>query len=212
MYPNTAVDSGNLAVGRAIIANSTCGTEGPQQYCTLSLLGGNADCFTCDASDPANAHNADALSDRDSSVLSNRTWWQSENGIDSVTLELNLEALFYFTHVVLTFRSPRPAAAVVEVSRDFGATYVIHQYYSNDCEGDFGLPERSSISNFGEVICTSEYSDLMPLSNGEVTILCMYLEYHVLASLPGNTELRRNLDALTCTMVLNAQWKFIRNI
>jgi len=114
--------------------------------------------------------------------------------------------------LLLTFRSPRPAAAVVEVSRDFGATYVIHQYYSNDCEGDFGLPERSSISSFGEVICTSEYSDLMPLSNGEVTILCMYLEYQVLTSLPGNTELRRNLDALTCTMVLNAQWKFIRNI
>ena len=168
LYRRTVADSGNLAVGRLVVASSTCGLEGPQEYCILSALGGNRECFTCDGSDPATAHDADALSDRDSRTLSNRTWWQSENGVDVVALELNLEALFYFTHLVLTFRSPRPAAAIVETSRDFGATYQVRQYYSNDCEGDFGLPDRSSAGNISEVICTSQYSNRMPLSNGEV--------------------------------------------
>ena len=159
-------------MGRLVVASSTCGLEGPQEYCTLSALEGDRECFTCDGSNPATAHNPDALSDRDSRTLSNRTWWQSENGVGVVSLELNLEALFYFTHLVLTFKSPRPAAAVVETSRDFGATYQVRQYYSNDCEGDFGLPDRSSAGNISEVICTSEYSDRMPLSDGEVKYNC----------------------------------------
>ena len=126
------------------------------------------DCFLCDAGDPENSHNSSALNDRDSSTLENRTWWQSENAIDEVSLQLNLEAEFYFSYFVLTFRSSRPAVAVVERSRNFGQTYEEYQFYSDDCAGDFGLPDRSTRNSIDEVICTSEFSDLQPLTGGEV--------------------------------------------
>ena len=167
------MSSGDLAVGRTFTATSTCGLDGPEVYCELADpaegSGGERACFTCDGSDPDSLHPATFLTDDD---LRGRTWWQAGNGVGSVTLELELEALFSFTRLVVTFRSPRPAAAVVERSRDFGVTYEPFQYYSDDCMGDFGLPDQSSIQTMDEVICTSEYSSINPITNGEVSKKC----------------------------------------
>ena len=163
-------NSGDLTVGREVVASSTCGLAGPQEFCLLLQSGMTGDCFVCDAQDPQDSHNSSALNDIDSSALGNRTWWQSENGDEEVSLQLNLEAEFYFTYLVLIFRSSRPAAAVVERSRNFGQTYEVYHYYSSDCMADFGLPDRSSRNSIDEVICTSEYSDLQPLSGGEVNM------------------------------------------
>ena len=171
------VSYGDLAIGRTFTASSTCGLDGPKTFCSIELPdnsteeddgNGGRGCFICDSSDPANSHPASFLSDLDSSAMPLRTWWQAENGVGDVTLELELEALFFFTHLVASFRLPRPAAAVIERSRDFGVTYEPYQYYSNDCEGDFGMPDRSSVRTVDEVICTSAYSSLQPLTNGEV--------------------------------------------
>lgn len=170
MFVFIEVDSGDLAIGREVVASSTCGLSGPQEFCRLLQSGMTGDCFLCDAGDPENSHNSSALNDRDSSTLENRTWWQSENSVDEVSLQLNLEAEFYFSYFVLTFRSSRPAVAVVERSRNFGQTYEEYQFYSDDCAGDFGLPDRSTRNSIDEVICTSEFSDLQPLTGGEVNI------------------------------------------
>ena len=171
MLPNHAVvvNDGDLAMGRMFTASSTCGQDAPEGYCGLSSPtdgSGEQHCFTCDDDVPSEAHPARFLNDLDSS---SRTWWQARNGVNNVTLELELEGLFVFTHLTITFRSPRPASAVIERSRDFGATYEPYQYYSNDCMGDFGMSNRSSIQTANEVICTSEYSSIEPLTNGEVS-------------------------------------------
>ena len=163
-------------MGRVFTASSTCGQEGPEQYCDIaggadtSISNGERQCFTCDAANPDNAHPARFLTDLDSSMFEERTWWQAENTVGNVTLDLELGALFFFTHLVITFRSLKPAAAVIERSRDFGETYEPYQYYSEDCIGDFGMPDRSSIRTVDEVICTSEYSSIEPLTNGEVSL------------------------------------------
>ena len=57
---------------------------------------------------------------------------------------------------------------MIERSRDFGMTYEPYQYYSDDCMGDFGLPDQSSILTVDEVICTSDYTSIDPLTDGEV--------------------------------------------
>ena len=174
LLTEVVVTSGDLAVSRVFTSTSTCGTAGPEEYCRLiNPSNSSEECFTCDASNPANAHGAEFLSDMDSSSLSSRTWWQSSNAVENVNLTLDLGSLFFFTHLIVTFRSPRPAALVIERSRDFGQTYTPYQYYSENCMRDFGLPDRSSIRSVEEVICTSEYSSIQPFTNAEVSV-CNY--------------------------------------
>lgn len=182
------IDSGDLAVGRVFTASSTCGLDGPEEYCELvdpSSNSSSKQCFICDASDPENAHTVSDLNDADSRAMANRTWWQARNGESNVTLTLDLGSLFFFTHLVITFRSPKPAAAVIERSRDFGQTYEPYQFYSNDCRGDFGMEDRSSIRTVDEVICTSEYSSIEPLTNGEVSTCTKHWNTNINVSCEG---------------------------
>ena len=165
---------GDLALGRTFTASSTCGLTSPQTFCTLHLpttspdANGGKDCFTCDESDPQNSHSPRFLSDNE--FDGTRTWWQSESGTGNVTLELDLGAVFSFRELVITFRSPRPVALVLERSRDFGASYEVYRFFSDDCEGDFGVSELSGPETVDDVTCTSEFSSIEPLTGGQVKL------------------------------------------
>ncbi|RMB99308.1 hypothetical protein DUI87_24041 [Hirundo rustica rustica] len=73
-------------------------------------------------------------------------WWQSQNGVERVSLQLDLEQMFQLDSVVLHFRSP-PAAMLIECSVDAGRTWQVLQYLASDCAAAFprvprGSPER----------------------------------------------------------------------
>lgn len=97
------------------------------------------------------------------------TWWESgatAAGEDEVRLDL--EDRFYLTHVIMVFRSPRPAAMSLERSQDFGRTWDALKVFAENCSSAFGLPDDVSQQ---EALCTSRYSSAVPCSGGEASSL-----------------------------------------
>lgn len=158
---------GNLAHGRALRTETACGrhatelfcayTEDAQRRCKLPT------CSRCSGAHAGLAHPPAAMAD--SPFRLPRTWWQSAQDASRETIRLDLEAAFYFTHLILVFKSPRPAAMVLERSQDFGETWMPYKYFAANCSATFGLED--DVSQRG-AICTSRYSSPFPCTGGEV--------------------------------------------
>src|SRR5690349_18746909 len=108
-YPAT----GNLLIGRAhrLKSTSTCGLNYPEEFCIVSHLESRAKCFMCDSRQRwspynTNSHqienvvNAYPLTNNQTSVRGYARWWQSQNGVHNVSIQLDLEAEFHVTHAI----------------------------------------------------------------------------------------------------------------
>uniref|UniRef100_A0A665URV4 Basement membrane-specific heparan sulfate proteoglycan core protein n=1 Tax=Echeneis naucrates TaxID=173247 RepID=A0A665URV4_ECHNA len=106
-------------------------------------------------------------------------WWQSpsiKNGMEYhyVTITLDLKQVFQIAYVIVkAANSPRPGNWILERSID-GVTFDPWQYYAmtdTECLTRFNInPRRGppSYTRDDEVICTSFYSKIHPLENGEI--------------------------------------------
>ncbi|OBS80264.1 hypothetical protein A6R68_21537, partial [Neotoma lepida] len=169
---------GNLALGRKLRADSTCGQNATELFCFYSE---NADltcqkpkCDKCNAVHSHLAHLPSAMAD--SSFRFPRTWWQSAEDVHREKIQLDLEAEFYFTHLIMVFKSPRPAAMVLERSQDFGKTWKPYKYFATNCSATFGLED--DIVKKG-AICTSRYSNAFPCTGGEVIFRALSPPYDI---------------------------------
>ncbi|OWK52851.1 Laminin subunit beta-4, partial [Lonchura striata] len=132
-------------------------------------------CFLCDSRYPYNPytqHNSHMVENVITTFEPKRKkkWWQSENGIDHVSIRLDLETLFQFSHLILTFKTFRPAAMLVERSTDFGQTWKVFRYFAHDCAASFPNISSGPAKSVGDVICDSRYSDIEPSTEGEVVL------------------------------------------
>lgn len=70
----------------------------------------------------------------------------------------------------MLFESPRPESWGIYKRKNEKSSWEPYQFYSATCRDTYGLPESKETVR-GEdtrVLCTSEYSDIVPLSKGTV--------------------------------------------
>ncbi|XP_077634366.1 laminin subunit alpha-3 isoform X1 [Crocuta crocuta] len=179
----------NLAEAARIWATATCGEREPggarprpELYC--KLVGGPTApgsghtiqgqfCDYCNSEDPRKAHPVT------NAIDGSERWWQSPplssgTQYNKVNVTLDLGQLFHVAYIIIKFaNSPRPDLWVLERSVDFGSTYSPWQYFAHskvDCLEQFGQKANMAISQDDDVLCTTEYSRIVPLENGEIVV------------------------------------------
>jgi hypothetical protein len=168
-------ETGDLLIGRTkfLHASSTCGLKQPERYCVLGQTQDATKCFVCDSSEPfdaranINSHTVDNIVSRQPGDRFSR-WWQSENGRQDVYLQFDLEAEFTFTHIIMTFKTFRPAAMSIEKSSNYGRTWKPYAYFAYNCADSFPGVSTKAASRLGEVYCESKYSSETPSTKGEI--------------------------------------------
>ncbi|XP_040264097.1 netrin-4-like [Bufo bufo] len=160
---------GNLAIGRTPVTLTACGQNVSELYCfypevqQTPISCSQSQCTKCSINQPENSHLPSHMTD---DVFSSpATWWQSAQGVLREEIRLDFETAFYFTHVIMVFRSPRPAAMALERSLDHGKTWRAYKYFATNCTATFGL--QDDLNEEGS-LCTSRYSDPWPCTRGEV--------------------------------------------
>uniref|UniRef100_A0A3Q4M2R1 Laminin subunit alpha-2 n=1 Tax=Neolamprologus brichardi TaxID=32507 RepID=A0A3Q4M2R1_NEOBR len=165
----------NLATMANITTNATCGSTGPEMFCKLvEHVPGqpvrNAQCQIC---------NQRKHHPIEYAIDGTNRWWQSpsiKNGMEYhyVTITLDLKQVFQIAYVIIkAANSPRPGNWILERSID-GVTFEPWQYYAitdTECLTRFNINPRTgppSYTRDDEVICTSFYSKIHPLENGEI--------------------------------------------
>ncbi|XP_053208528.1 laminin subunit beta-1-like isoform X2 [Panonychus citri] len=168
--------TGDLLVGREanLSATSTCGLIIPEKYCILGDTLKRKKCHTCDSREvsrmrknPLKYHGIENVVSKANEDY-RKFWWQAENGVENVSIRLNLGAEFHLTHIIMTFQTFRPAAMLIERSSDHGLTWKTYQYFASDCGREFSFAREGQRRSLKEVICESQYSAVTPSYHGEV--------------------------------------------
>ncbi|XP_059501382.1 laminin subunit alpha-2 isoform X2 [Stegostoma tigrinum] len=170
----------NLASMADISANATCGQNGSEMYCKLvEHVPGrpfrNPQCRICDL----NSRNPKERHQITNAIDGTNRWWQSpsiQNGMEYhyVTITLDLKQVFQIAYVIIkAANSPRPGNWILERSID-GIIYKPWQYYAitdTECLTRYNIvprPGNPTYTSDDEIICTSFYSKIQPLENGEI--------------------------------------------
>lgn len=102
--------------------------------------------------------------------------------------------------------SPRPGVWALEKSKDYGKTWSPWQYFSDsasDCRTFFGVDSYSAISRDDSVICTLDYSKLVPLEGGEIP-------FSTLTGRPSANHYFNSTVLQEWTRATNIRFRFLR--
>ncbi|KAL6042057.1 hypothetical protein STEG23_022047 [Scotinomys teguina] len=155
---------GDLLIGRTQLlqASSTCGLTKPETYCT-QYGEWQMKCCKCDSRLPHN-YNSHRVENVASSSGPMR-WWQSQNDVNPVSLQLDLDKRMQLQDIMMDFKSPMPAGMLIERSSDFGKTWRVYQYLATDCASTFPQVHQGQPKNWQDVRCQT----LPQRPNGRLT-------------------------------------------
>uniref|UniRef100_A0A915EU80 Laminin subunit alpha n=1 Tax=Ditylenchus dipsaci TaxID=166011 RepID=A0A915EU80_9BILA len=176
LQPNDAVvltpPNRNLAHGRKIEATFTCGEvngqpiseimlDGEGKYKEMmqkeSFLRGGQNCDFC----MANTSQAHPASNMRHAVPRDQHYHRFGARVSCGYVWIQMA------------NSPRPGTWILEHSVDYGKTYQPWQYFASspaECSRLFGIASLSPITEDDSVICTSEFSSIQPMDNGEIML------------------------------------------
>ncbi|XP_025776785.1 laminin subunit beta-3 [Puma concolor] len=145
---------GDLLIGRTrfLHASSTCGLTKPETYCT-QYGEWRMKCCKCDSRLPHN-YNGHRVENVVSSSGPMR-WWQSQNDVNPVSLQLDLDRRFQLQDIMMDFKGPLPAGMLIERSADFGNTWQVYQYLAADCASVFPRVRQGQPQSWQDVRCQS---------------------------------------------------------
>ncbi|XP_075729518.1 wing blister isoform X1 [Rhipicephalus microplus] len=204
----------NLASNAGITVNATCGETGPDNYCKLVEHTYNREpqCGECDAT----SRYADRRHPIQYAIDGSNRWWQSpslQHGrkYQWVTITLDLKQVFQVTYVIVKSAiSPRPGNWILERSID-GVFYRPWQYYAvsdGECWEAYGIaptPGQPVYKTDDEVICTSYYSSITPLEDGEI-------HTSLITGRPGAEEFSEKLMDFTKARYVRLRLQRIRTL
>ncbi|CAI9728190.1 laminin subunit alpha-like [Octopus vulgaris] len=214
----------NLAERKTVWASSTCGVDGnvPEMYCRLTgvtpithdnlviqphiEIQAGQFCEYCDSTSKGESHPADYAVD------GTENWWQSpplSRGIEynkvNFTVELGQEFQVSYIWIKMA-NSPRPAVWILERSTDFGKTWSPWQYFTgsdSECREYFRIPSSESPRRDDEAICTTKFSDVVPLEDGEIIV-------SLVDDRPSSLNFSSSLDLQEWTKATNVRLQFMQ--
>ncbi|VTJ74919.1 Hypothetical predicted protein [Marmota monax] len=143
---------GDLLIGRTrfLRASSTCGLTKPETYCT-QYGEWRLKCCKCDSRLPHN-YNSHRVENVVSSSGPTR-WWQSQNDVSPVSLQLDLDRRLQLHDITMDFKGPLPAGMLIERSSDFGKTWRVYQYLAADCTSAFPRVRQGQPQSWQDARC-----------------------------------------------------------
>uniref|UniRef100_A0A8C5AC32 Laminin subunit alpha 3 n=1 Tax=Gadus morhua TaxID=8049 RepID=A0A8C5AC32_GADMO len=210
----------NLAQGSDISATATCGQDdsgSPRSDLYCKLVGGHNTgfnvqniqgqfCDHCNSNEPNKAHPVT------NAIDGTERWWQSpplSRGpkYNQVNITLDLGQLYHVAYILIKFaNSPRPDLWVLERSVDNGKTYRPWQYFAHskhECVDEFGKQPNRRVEHDGDQICTTEYSKIPPLENGEIVV-------SLINGRPGSSNFTYSPVLRDFTKATNIRLRFLR--
>ena len=108
-------------------------------------------CCKCDSRLPRN-YNSHRVENVASSSGPMR-WWQSQNDVSPVSLQLDLDKRMQLQDIMMDFKGLTPAGMLIERSSDFGKTWRVYQYLATDCASTFPQVHQGQPKNWQDVRC-----------------------------------------------------------
>uniref|UniRef100_A0A8C5AQV3 Laminin subunit alpha 3 n=1 Tax=Gadus morhua TaxID=8049 RepID=A0A8C5AQV3_GADMO len=205
----------NLAQGSDISATATCGQDdsgSPRSDLYCKLVGGHNTGFNGQFCDHCNSNEPNKAHPVTNAIDGTERWWQSpplSRGpkYNQVNITLDLGQLYHVAYILIKFaNSPRPDLWVLERSVDNGKTYRPWQYFAHskhECVDEFGKQPNRRVEHDGDQICTTEYSKIPPLENGEIVV-------SLINGRPGSSNFTYSPVLRDFTKATNIRLRFLR--